>query len=623
MTSSLTHARTNTPPSIILLAVGFATPIFVSSLGYLPFMSRLQDTLNPRLAWPSLIGTYHVRALPFSIGIAPTLGQTWYIALMTVLAIILTGVGHKSTQPNAWFTSSWRETMNYISNRTAVHAFCLAPLVVLFAGRNNILLYLTNWPHATFILLHRWVARLFGLQVLVHALLELAIYRQNHSLAAEQSHPYWLWGVGGVVVYLVLVATSVLPARRKSYELFLVTHIVLAALMLVAAWYHVRLMHGGANWGYQYWLYATFAVWAADRALRVLRVLKNGVHRARVRLVADGIVRVDVPGVRWDAQPGKHAYVFFPGLNRARPWENHPFSVVPTALLGGGVADVGGDVDGVDTDLSDTDTETSPASSPTQHTRPELVVDDVDIEKQTHILDVSKSALDTKNPATTTTMTTTTALPPRTPSRAPPATGITLFIRPGTGLTARLLASPSPSSPSPPTSLPLLTLLDGPYSTPSLTPTLAPSPPILRAHRLILIAGGVGITGELPLLHAHPNAALHWGVKEAARGLVGEVSGALGLARARAQARAGAARSRRAGEGGGEDVQGEVEVYVGARMAVRGLLEREAEAAWGRVGVVVCGPGPLCDEVRSEVGRCAREARGGTAWELEVEAFSW
>lgn len=44
---------------------------------------------------------------------------------------------------------------------TGVMSYALAPPTVLFARRNNVLLWLTNWSHATFLLLYRWMARLF------------------------------------------------------------------------------------------------------------------------------------------------------------------------------------------------------------------------------------------------------------------------------------------------------------------------------------------------------------------------------------------------------------------------------------------------------------------------------
>lgn len=40
------------------------------------------------------------------------------------------------------------------------------------------------------------------------------------------------------------------------------------------------------------------------------------------------------------------------------------------------------------------------------------------------------------------------------------------------------------------------------------------------------------------------------------------------------------------------------------------------------MGIVVCGPGGLCDDVRAAVV-CASKLGQGTEFELEVEAYSW
>src|ERR1051326_517367 len=67
-------------PSIAMLLVGFATPIVLTWLGYLPFLSELLRKLKPYLVWPSVVGTYQVRPLPFFLGNAPTVGQAQYAA---------------------------------------------------------------------------------------------------------------------------------------------------------------------------------------------------------------------------------------------------------------------------------------------------------------------------------------------------------------------------------------------------------------------------------------------------------------------------------------------------------------------------------------------------------------
>jgi hypothetical protein len=137
---------------IVLLVVSFATPILVTCLGRLPYMTSFLAKVKPRLVWPSLVGSYHVRSLPFSLGNAPTIGQIWYIALFVILNLALTAGGYKSFQypSNAWFPDAWQEIMAYVSARTGVLAFALAPLVILFSGRNNVLLWLTNWSHSTY-----------------------------------------------------------------------------------------------------------------------------------------------------------------------------------------------------------------------------------------------------------------------------------------------------------------------------------------------------------------------------------------------------------------------------------------------------------------------------------------
>ncbi|KAF2867716.1 ferric reductase like transmembrane component-domain-containing protein [Massariosphaeria phaeospora] len=511
---------------IILLVVGFGSPIFFSFLSYLSYMSSLIDKLKPRFVYPSLIGTYHVRALPFALGNAPTTGQTVYIVMFLILNVILTAAGYRSYQPNMFFENTWQEIMGYTSARTGVLAFALAPLVVLLSGRNNVLLWLTNWSHSTYMLLHRWVARIFTLQVILHSLLELVLYQKTGELATEQVAPYWIWGIVATIACVIMVVVSSLFFRRLSYELFLIIHIILAVFVIAGSWYHVELLFT-RKWGYEFWIYAVCAVWFSDRLMRVGRILKNGIRKAEVTEIGEDIVRVDIKDVRWDAQPGKHTYAYFPALNPLRPWENHPFSIIPTALLSSRGHSI--------------------SSTESQHSAS-------DIEK------TGASATVTSRGTTTST------------------SGISLYVRKSTGLTKALTSHAA-----------LPTLLDGPYPN---TSTAA----VLKTDRLVLIAGGIGITAILPFIAHHPNVKLHWSVKASAQGLVDDLDAVLRGVR-------------------------EKQVVVGQRLSVEAVLEREEAEGWKRIGVVVCGPGGLCDDVRSGVARRGRE--GNVVWELDVEAFSW
>lgn len=97
-------------------------------------------------------------------------------------------------------------------------------------------------------------------------------------------------------------------------------------------------------------------------------------------------------------------------------------------------------------------------------------------------------------------------------------------------------------------------------------------------------------------MHSHWNVRLTWSVSEAAKPLVDAIAldGLAGVTK---------------------------EVRVGRRFDVSELVAEEADAGWESIGVVVSGPGGLCDAVRESVVRAGR--RSGTVFELEVDAYSW
>ena len=261
-------------------------------------------------------------------------------------------------------------------------------------------------------------------------------------------------------------------------------------------------------------------------------------RKAEVTQVTEDIVRIDVKDVRWQAIPGRHTYAYFPSLNPLRPWENHPFSVIPTALL----------------QSRDHSVAVSSPSSGSHNSAD----------------DVEKSGVPEKND------TSATVTSPGTHSGT--TSGISLYVRKSTGLTKALNRNSS-----------LLTLLDGPYPNNSTAG-------VLKTDRLVLVAGGIGITAVLPFIAYHQNIKLYWSLKTASQGLVDDL---------------------------GSEIQGlrEKDVTIGGRLDVASTLEKEEAEGWKRIGVVVCGPGGLCDDVRSLVSKRAR--RGGAKWELDVEAFSW
>ncbi|KAH8130726.1 hypothetical protein ACSS6W_006603 [Trichoderma asperelloides] len=451
---------------LVLLMMGFGIPLLATWLGYLPFVSPLIHKLKPYIVWPSTIRSYQVRPLPYLGGSALTRGQALYVAAMTILTVVFMAVHYESYQPNLWYPGQSVELMAYVVWRTGCYSLALLPVVLLFAARNNTLLWLTNWSHETYILLHRWVARIFALLVIIHSVLSIAYYVEDGNYDSNFSEAWWVWGTVGTVAVSAMLITATPWVRRYSYEFFLLSHIVLAVFVLAGTWYHLLYLYMNMS-GYEQWLYVAFGVWGLDRLFRVLRVLKNGVQRARIIDIGGDIVRVDIEGIRWGFQPGKVVYAFFPTLQPLRPWENHPFSVLPTAML---------ERSNAVAPALDKDSRSSLGSGTRNG-----------VEKN-----VISQQIPTKQVATA--------------AEHQPTAGITFFIRKSRGFTKQLTAGTN-----------ILALLDGPYPG-------NPTAPILQCDRVLLICGGIGITAILPWIDSHPNVKLAWSVKEYASPLVDSVS---------------------------------------------------------------------------------------------------
>jgi hypothetical protein len=349
------------------------------------------------------------------------------------------------------------------------------------------------------------------------------------------------WGAVATVFSVVLWLGSGLYFRRANYELFLLLHIILAVFVVVGCWYHLILWYTemGMHYpdytsAYENWLYIACAVWFFDRLVRVGRVLRSGVRKSKVTDLGGGYIRVDIPGIRWGVEPGKHVYMYFPTLTPLRPWENHPFSIIPTPIL----------------HSRGVNTESNGSTNGSGH-------DDAEKGKQVEVISGLAHILNENT-----------------------AAGVTLLIKKSAGTTKHLECHDS-----------LFTLLEGPYHSGN-------AKGLLRCDRLLLIGGGIGITGLLPWVYNHWNLKLAWSVKESASCLVEEVEPALRHVSVV-----------------------DKDIRIGRRFDIAELIAEEETAGWKKVAVVVSGPGSLCDDVRAAVTAAGRRRK--TIFELEVDAYSW
>ncbi|KAH7268455.1 ferric reductase like transmembrane component-domain-containing protein [Fusarium solani] len=546
--------------SLVVFLSCVIIPIAFSFLRFVPIPERLRSKLYAYLIDPPAFGKKHSAPI-LGLGIVPTRGQALFIMYIIAINTLAVFEGYPNFQPNGYFPDRRYELMRQIGNRAGVIAFANMPLLILFAGRNSLLLWLTNWSHSTFLLLHRWIAMISIIQVVVHSLLWLQMMVESDSHAEAVTYPYWYWGIVGTLAFCLFWPFSLLCVRKVLYEVFLITHICLAVLAIVASWYHIWYLYEDSS-GFEIWLLIAIAVWGYERLLRVLRVSRHGIKRAHItRIEGDQYIRLDIQDVDCHA----HCYIYFPTLTW-RVWENHPFSVVNCSVgkLNNNIID-------------------SNSSAQSQSETEGPIVMDPD-SKETGNVTANRDVIATRT--------------------VHPRPGITLFIRAQSGLTKKIAAKANKEGGIP-------VLIEGSYghgSTNAFTPTA-------EYPNVLCIAGGVGITGILPALSsslsifARPlgTTKLYWGIKD--RGLVDAVKSMI-------------VGDSKDGEKGDETNWGHVEshVMIGSRMNIRQVLSEELENAPGGTIVVVCGPHAMCDEARYA---CASLARHGAKVRYVEESFSW
>lgn len=455
---------TNLEPSLVVFLSGFVIPIGFSLLRFIPFPAFLSTKFNSLFITPPLWGKHHAQPVLFNLVQVPTRGQAFFIAYFIILNFVLSAVNISSLQPNSWYPDGKHdELLTYVSNRVGVLSFANLPLIFLYAGRNNVLLWLTNWSHSTFLLLHRWIAYISTLQACLHSAVWLQNYIATDSYTSESVLQYWYWGIIATLAMSIMLPTAIIPIRQKMYEVFLLWHIALSVLVVAGCYLHIYYRFDN-QWGYELWILITIAIWGFDRVMRVLRFARNGVCTAQITPIDDDYIRIDIKGV---ASPAGHAYLYFPTLTW-RVWENHPFSAVSSVLLAS----------------EDSASLKKTSESDVEGQRPRISGDASSSNQDLDIKEMNSSSNQVSTNSRSGHL------------RPPPSLGLTFFMRTRSGLTSQFQGLRS---------VPVLV-----ESTYGKHEDLAGYP------SLICIAGGVGITAVLTYLQGHPGSKkLYWGVRKA------------------------------------------------------------------------------------------------------------
>ncbi|RLV92256.1 putative ferric reductase transmembrane component [Spathaspora sp. JA1] len=278
------------------------------------------------VSMPALYGKRKSQAmLGFKVfdSLIPARFEMIVIGLFYIFIIIIHAVNLQAVKDDPIFGSKYKAELRYVADRTGIVGTAMMPLVFLFSGRNNFLQWFCGINSATSLCYHRHIARVMFMLIAIHSVNYTIIYGKEYG--KELKEPWLYWGLVATIVGGLMLIQSILYLRRNYYEVFLVVHIVMAALYVGGTWIHI------VGLGYGCIIYPSVAVWCFDRLIRIFRLIHFGFPEATLVLVADETIKVTIPKPKsWNVIPGGHAFIYF--VKTSYFWQSHPLTFTNSSL---------------------------------------------------------------------------------------------------------------------------------------------------------------------------------------------------------------------------------------------------------------------------------------------------
>ncbi|KAK6541979.1 hypothetical protein TWF694_007752 [Orbilia ellipsospora] len=234
--------------------------------------------------------------------------------------------GFPTNNPNLrWFLCADRWGIIFAMNQ---------PLNYLLAAKTSPIKFLTGWSYEQHLVFHMGVSAVSLYCGIFHFGGMYIVYRKfiahtGQTFLSILARPEILMGLMSFTSFWIFGILSTDGFRAKSYELFLATHIIFAALANVFLYFH----HPTAR----IYVVLSMAIWIVDRLIyRAYR--KRWTAEASVTVLDESTVRVvirDVGGSKrnsgskelekWKWEPASHVFLTVPGWSKIQA---HPFTIL-------------------------------------------------------------------------------------------------------------------------------------------------------------------------------------------------------------------------------------------------------------------------------------------------------
>lgn len=206
-------------------------------------------------------------------------------------------------------------------------ALAQVPLLILLAGKNNLIGFVTGVSYERLNVLHRWVSRVLLVLATLHFGYQNYGWNEYGLIQLEWSTDTCPpTGIAAYAILLWINLSTVAPLRNLSYEFFVVQHLLTFFGFIIAIMIHLP---STALYSRVY-IYIPIVLYFLDRVVRTSRYAYNNISPGHATLAAlDGCitkVRVPVKNVKqW--RPGAHVLLSIPRLGAG---QSHPATIAST-----------------------------------------------------------------------------------------------------------------------------------------------------------------------------------------------------------------------------------------------------------------------------------------------------
>jgi ferric-chelate reductase len=207
------------------------------------------------------------------------------------------------------------------------------PLLILLAGKNNLIGLVSGVSYERLNVIHRWVARVLLFLVTLHMLFLHRSWNAYYLGPLEYSTDSCIptgWATYAILLWMNI--STLAPIRNFSYEFFVVQHIITFFGFIIAVMMHLP---STALYSRVY-IYIPIALYIVDRGIRSMRFAWNNVRPGRVTLTAldGGVTRIAIQSKtikKWS--PGAHVFLSIPKFG---PGQSHPATIASIPSSHGG-----------------------------------------------------------------------------------------------------------------------------------------------------------------------------------------------------------------------------------------------------------------------------------------------